>query len=71
MAKKTKSQNKATQQFLLEQLVNIKYPNTFVRRLDAEADFKSYKISVSFFQLNHNGGHVATIYHTSAGCRHK
>jgi hypothetical protein len=38
MAKKTKSQNKAQQQFLLEQLANIKYPNIFVRRLDTEAD---------------------------------
>jgi len=40
MAKKTKSQNKAQQQFLLEQLANIKYPNIFVGCLETELDLK-------------------------------
>jgi hypothetical protein len=40
MAKKTKSQNKAKQQFLLEQLANIKYPNILVWGLSVEADLK-------------------------------
>jgi hypothetical protein len=39
MAKKTKSQNKAKRQFLLEQLANIKYSNIFVGRFSTKADF--------------------------------